>query len=408
MKKKNIYGLFMIMLFLLFPIHILALDLPETYSKSALIYDATSEKVMFERHASDEKNVASLTKIMTTILAIEKIEDLNAKVTYTEEIKNSFPWDSSTAGLKVGDSVTYMDLLYASMLPSGADATHTLAVNLSGSVDDFVREMNRKAKSLGMESTHYVNVTGYDAEGHYSTAKDVRTLLSYALKNELFQTIWEAKSYKLTNGLEVSSTISNYNKSMNLDVSEIKGSKTGFTDGAGLCIAATFEANGHDMIVITLGADYVYNDYYNLRDALKLINFMQDNYEDRSIVKQVKVLQSIPVELSKIDKYNIYTNKDVKLYLPSDYDKEKISISFVGKESLNYKDKKGSEIGKVQYKYNDVLMLEEPVILEEDMHLSLSKVIKKYILVIIAVIVLLFLFYKNVQKKKRRRVRRSY
>lgn len=405
LKKLKI--LWITLIAFLAPLSVHALTYPSTYSKNILIYDATADDVLYDERAEEETEIASLTKIMTTILAIEKIDNLEEKVTITEEMLKDIPWDASVAGLKVGETLSYQDLLYASMLPSGADATHTLAFSLSGSVDAFVREMNDKAKELGMEHTNYVNVTGYDIDNHYSSAEDVLTLLKYALKNDTFKKVYETKSYKMPNGKEFKSTIAKYNESMGLDISNIKGSKTGYTDNAGLCIAATFEANGHEMILITLGAEYVYNDYYNLRDAITLSNFIIEHYDYQRISYKAKKVITLDVELSKEEFVNIYSDKDMQLYLPNDFNKDDISIEFDGVEKLSYKNKKDDVIGKLIYKYQGKVLAEEEVKLEKELPFSLLKFLKKNIIYIILVIVLLYIITtkSKTKKVKRRRLK---
>ena len=188
-------------------------------------------------------------------------------------------WNASVAGLKAGDTVTYMDLLYAAILPSGADATRVLAYVVSGNVSDFVTKMNELATRIGATNTHYVNTTGLDQTGAYSTAYDQLLILSYALENPIFKTVYTTKSYTLSNGLEVEATVNKYNRLLNLDTSKIIGSKTGNTDDAGLCMSALFYHENHEMIVITLGALVVEDIPYNLIDTLTLIDTVNVNYE---------------------------------------------------------------------------------------------------------------------------------
>ena len=220
-KFFRIVIIFFIIIILLNPSFLYALEYPELNSQIVEIYDLTDEKVIYEVDSFKETSIASLTKIATTITAIETISNLDEEVTITWDILNTVPWDASKAGLQAGDYVTYRDLLYASMLPSGADATNSIAILSSGSIDNFVIKMNELAKNLELNNTHFVNVTGLDEDGHYSTADDVRKLLSYALKNELFRDIYTTREYTLSNGLEVESTIIKYNTLSLFDTSSI-------------------------------------------------------------------------------------------------------------------------------------------------------------------------------------------
>ncbi len=187
-------------------------------------------------------------------------------------------WNASVAGLKVGDIVTFNDLLYASILPSGADATQALAVSLCGSINAFVTKMNELASNIGMNSSHFVNVTGLDAPNHYSTVNDVLKLLKYALANTTFKKVYTTKEYYLSTGTLLETTIKKYNKTLNLDTSRIIGSKTGYTDNAGTCLSSLFNFQNHDMLIITIGAPYNRDTAYNLLDNLALIDYVDHNY----------------------------------------------------------------------------------------------------------------------------------
>ena len=248
-----------ILLFILLiitPLFVDALDYPKLDSKIVEIYDITDDKVLYEVDSEKQTSIASLTKIVTTITAIETIENLDDKVTITSDILSTVRWDASIAGLKNGDVVTYRDLLYASMLPSGADATNSLAILSSGSIDDFVDKMNQLVNKIGVTNTHFVNVTGLDTYGHYSTADDIRKILVYALTNPLFKEIYCTKEYKLTNGLVVNTTLKHYNSNNLVNTDDILGSKTGFTEEAGYCLSSLIKLDAHDLIIIVLNASY--------------------------------------------------------------------------------------------------------------------------------------------------------
>lgn len=268
----------LLLLVCFFPISVNALDMPEINSASAIVYDMDADTVILDKNSREVRSVASLTKIMTVLAAIENIDDFSASVTITNEMLAGIYWNASVAGLKVGDTVTYMDLLYAAILPSGADATQVLAYVVSGNVRDFVAKMNELATRIGATNTHYVNTTGLDQEGSYSTAYDQMLILSYALENPIFKTVYTTKNYTLTNSLEVEATVNKYNRVLNLDTSKIIGSKTGNTGDAGLCMSALFYHEDHEMLLITLGAEVIEDVPYNLIDTLTLIDTVNDGY----------------------------------------------------------------------------------------------------------------------------------
>lgn len=262
-----------------FPVSVYALDMPEIKSQAAIVYDIDTDIIILEKNSEEIRSIASLTKIMTVLTAILNIDDLSANITITNEMLQGIYWNASVAGLKVGDTVTYLDLLYAAILPSGADATQVLAYAVSGNVSDFVTKMNEVALKIGATNTHYVNTSGLDQSEAYSTAYDQALILSYALQNPIFKMVYTTKSYTLSNGLNVEATINKYNEILNLDTSKIIGSKTGNTTNAGLCMSALFDYENHEMLLITLGAKVIDEVPYNLIDALSLIDFVNENYE---------------------------------------------------------------------------------------------------------------------------------
>lgn len=380
MKKIVLF----ILCFFTFIINVFALDDPTLYSKNYCLYDLTDDKMIYEKNIQERTNIASLTKIMTTIAAIEKINNLDDYVTITSEMLSNIKYDASLAGLKIGDKLTYKDLLYASILPSGADATQALAYSLSGSINNFVNDMNALAKKIGMESSNFVNVTGLDIDNHYSTVSDLLKMLQYALKNETFKTIYTTKSYTLSNGLVVDATVKKYNNLMKLDVSRIIGSKTGYTNKAGLCISSIFESNNHEFIFISTNAEFIYGNYYNLKDNLNIINFMDKNYNNQTTVKSTDIIKTIPVNFSNIPKYDVHLSKDALTYLPNDYNKDDIKVNYNGKTSITFLDN-NKQIGKVTITYKDNPIYEEDILLKDVK-------INFYLLVIINLLIVLFIF----------------
>ena len=388
MKKIYVFLLFLF----IFPFYVQALEYPKTNSKIVEIYDLTDNKVLYEINSSKKSSIASLTKIVTTITAIENINNLEEKVMITDDILSTVRWDASIAGLKSGDIVTYRDLLYASMLPSGADATNSIAILSSDSVDNFVNKMNELVKGIGVDNTHFVNVTGLDDDNHYSTADDIMKILIYSLNNPLFKEIYTTKEYTLSNGLKVSSTLKMYTKYSNLNINKILGSKTGFTINAGYCLSSLSSINKHDILIIVLNATHENNLYYNIVDTVNLIDFIEKNYNQEILVNKDDLIKVIPVNLSKIDNYEILANNNIEKYLPSDYDKNNLRIEYNGLENLSYKNKFGDKIGTINYYYGDELIKSEDVILNTKLEISIIKILIKYYYILVLFLILLIIF----------------
>ena len=399
MKIKKL--LVIIISIIIFPSTVYALDFPKTNSKIVEIYDLTDNKVLYEINSNKLTSIASLTKIMTTITAIENIKNIDEEVIITKDMLKEVSNDASRAGLKVGDKLTYKDLLYASILPSGADATISIAINSCKKIENFVDKMNALAKKINLKNTHFVNVTGLDEKNHYSTASDVRILLTYALKNKLFKEIYTTKKYKLSNGLIVKSTLYKYNTSLDT-MNKILGSKTGFTNDAGYSLSSLSNINNHEIIIITLKAEHINNNYYNIIDTSNLINFLHKNYKDEILVKKNQLIKTIKVNLSNINTYDIKATKDIKKYLPSDFNKNDLKIEYDGIKELSYNNKKNSTIGTIKYYYKDELFFKEDVILNKKISLNIIKLLKRYIFFIVIFIILItFVIIKIIKNKKR-------
>lgn len=406
---KKIFLKTFLILFLFIPFLISALENPTLHSKYYGVYDLTDDKMLFSLNSDVKTEVASLTKIMTVLVAIENISDLDDTVTITNSILNTVSWDASVAGLEVGDVVTYRDLLYATMLPSGADAANALAISIAGSIDGYVELMNAKAESLNLDDTHYENVTGLDENNHYSSVNDVIKLLKYSLNNNTFREIYTTKSYTLTNGLKVSASINFYNKVMDLDTSLILGSKTGFTDDAGYCISIYFKSDDHDLVAVTLNATRVNDNYYNVKDAVDIVDFVNDNFGYQTVLNKNEAVTSIPVYYSNIDEYDVVTKDAVKVFLPDDYDEELVSFKYNGLNELSYKNSIDEKLGTVDVYYDDVLLTTVDVFLLSEINANYFKIIWAYKwYIILAIVVLYIIFCINKKSKKRKKVRRTF
>ena len=402
--KKSIVSFVITIMIILNPVLVHALEYPELDSKIVEVYDLKDKKIIYKNNINKEVSIASLTKIVTTITAIENISNLDEEVVINDEILSTVRWDASKAGLKVGDKVSYRDLLYGSMLPSGADATNAIAILSSGSIDNFVVKMNDLVSKLGLKNTHFVNVTGLDAENHYSSADDVRKLLEYALDNELFKQIYTTQQYTLKNGLTVYSTLRKYNN-MGINTSNILGSKTGYTGEAGYCLSSLSNINSHEFLIIVLKAKHKDEKYYSVVDTVTLIDFLLDNYKYQVLVKKDDVVKTIPIRLSKEDNYKVHASKDIKKYLPSDYDKNKFKIKYEGKDHLSFINKKGKKIGTVSYYYDNKLISKEDVVLNTKIHMSIKKILKEYFYVFILIILIIFYILIKPKKKRKKKTR---
>lgn len=395
----------LLLLILLIPINVYALEFPNIYSERAIVYDITDDKILEQKGDYKRTSIASLTKITTAIVAIENINSLDETFIVENYMLAGIPWDASVAGFKVGDQVSYRDLLYGTLLPSGADATNILAYKVSGSIEKYVDLMNEKAKSLGMANTHYDNTTGLESLNHYSTTYDVLTMLKYALKDKTFKKIYTSKKYETTNGLKFYSTSSSIGKKLELDTSRIIGSKTGYTNKAGTCISAYFESNGHEMLLVTLKAPSELKKGYHVQDALTLINYIDEAYGEQILFESTKELAKLKVNLSTTDELIITPNNNITKFLKNDYAKDSIKYEYEGLEEINYNYNKKEPLGRITYYYNGEIFHNEYIYLSEVLKPDYKEIFDKYkvqILVIVftcifGIIVIMFILKKSLK-----------
>ncbi|MGE7930478.1 D-alanyl-D-alanine carboxypeptidase family protein [Lysinibacillus xylanilyticus] len=243
-------------------------ELPSLHSKNALLLNEKGD-VLFEKNADDIIYPASLTKIMTAIVAIEMSNDLQKQTIVTPQTISKFTaQNASMAGFKAGDFVTIEDLLYGTLLASGADATGTLADMMAGSEEAFVTLMNNKAQELGLNDTHFVNASGLHDPAHVSSVRDISKLFRYAIKNPTFYQILTSKSYMthVPNELTITSSLL---AKIPGEEGAILGGKTGYTPEAGLCLASIIEKDGKQYIFITTNANgQAWTPPFHIDDAL--------------------------------------------------------------------------------------------------------------------------------------------
>ena len=232
-------------------------------SKSIYVYNLTDNCEVKNLNADAQLPPASLTKIMTVYTALQYIRNLDAKAPIdTASYAKLDEQNASTAGFVAGEQTTFRDLLYGTMLRSGAECAISLAVNTAGSEDAFVAEMNKNAQKMGLRNTHFANTTGLDDNSLMSTAHEIGQMLSCALKNETFRKIFCTASYdssktdKHPKGITIKSTVLSHLTPDEQQGFTILGGKSGTTDNAGLCWATLVEKNKKHYIVVTMGAPY--------------------------------------------------------------------------------------------------------------------------------------------------------
>lgn len=255
MRKIIIFVLCM----MCFGVNAYALDISAKY---ACVIEAESGEVIFEKNSHTKHSMASTTKIMTALMAIEA-DCMNDVVTAS---KNAVLQEGSSIYLQEGDKMLMSDLIYGLMLNSGNDAAVVIAEHISGSVKQFAEDMTNKAKECGAYDTSFKNPNGLDAEGHYTTAYDLAIISRKAMQNEKFAEIVATKKgqIKPINRDEIT-YLSNHNKLLSM-YEGTNGIKTGYTSATGRCLVSSVERNGMKFIAVTLNAPDDWNDHKLMLD----------------------------------------------------------------------------------------------------------------------------------------------
>lgn len=251
-------------------------DYMEIESETALLTDLDGNEI-YSKNQYERIYPASLTKIMTAIIAIENVYDIDETIMITGDVFEQVNAENgATAGFLAYEEVSYRDLLYGALLSSGAECCLTLANYVSGSEWCFVQLMNEKAQELGMNDTNFTNVCGFQNYEHYSTAADISLLLRYALENDTFYEIFTSQSYytetdEHPDGITLYSTMFSAMDSSYITGGRILGGKTGYTDEAGLCLASLAEVDGTLYTLVTTGAPGShYTEPLHIYDAVNI------------------------------------------------------------------------------------------------------------------------------------------
>lgn len=342
MKKIFIF----LLIIFINPIYINAIN---TSGECVIAMDQNSKRIFYAKNIHKQRPIASISKIMTAILAIESGK-LNDEITIGEEINSAY---GSGIYIKVGEQLKLVDLVYGLMLRSGNDAALAIANYVGGSIENFVDMMNVKAKELGMINTNFNNPSGLDDNGgNISTAYDMAILTSYAMQNEEYKEIVGTKKYKLETNMNVYSW-TNKNKLL-FNYKFTTGGKTGFTDVAKRTLVSTATKDDLNLVVVTLNDGNDFSDHQNLYEDIFA------NYQNYSIVKQGNI---DIIEEKYYQNYYFYIKNNFK-YPLSYTEKDNIILKFKLEKNNNYKT--NDKIGIVEIMLGEEKIGEEGIFLTND------------------------------------------
>lgn len=285
---------------------------------SAIVMNAFTGEVVFSKNPYVKRGMASTTKIMTSLIALES-EKINQTVTVT---KDDVAVEGTSIYLKEGDEITVEALVKGMLLESGNDAANITARALGGNIKGFAALMNKKARELGMLSTNFLNPSGLTEEGHYSTAYDMALLSSAAIRNKEFRAICSASSLRVTyNQPKTERTFYNHNRFLSMYEGAF-GIKTGYTKASGRCLVTAAERNGVVYVAVTLNAPDDWNDHIKMLDfAFKntSVSYPECDLSDVNVAVTgseksfLKIEPATPLKLHSVKRYEDY---ELVIYLP--------------------------------------------------------------------------------------------
>lgn len=341
-------------------------DVMSLQSKSAILMEADSGKILYEKNADEMLRPASVTKIMTLLLIFEALDDKSITLDDTVTVsEHAASMGGSQCFFEAGEEQTVNDMIKCIEVASGNDAAVAMAEHIAGSEEAFVNMMNERAKELGMNNTHFANACGLEAENHLTTARDIAIMSRELIANHPeirdYSTIWMDSIIHKTRRGESKFDLANTNKFLN-QYTGATGLKTGYTSQAKYCMSATAERNGIELIAVIMGADTkeirnseagklldygfakctIYNDTETLPADLKIpvLNGVKENVSVEPIINNQFVLVEQKAEMV-IKEIILYNNLEAPVY-------------------------KGDVVGVVQYSYDGNLIHEEYIYSAED------------------------------------------
>ena len=408
-----------------------ALDEPNMVASSVVLADLNSDAVLYSKNMDAQVAPASLTKIMTVLIAIEELESgrhtAGELVTAPNDCRVGMDEDSSTSNITPGEVMSYEDLIYCAMLQSANEACNILAVQISGSIEAFVARMNERASALGCTGTHFANTNGLTNDAHYTTAFDLSLIAREAVKHEQFMTVVNTKQHTvgptnyagarvLENSNALINTASIYGSDYFYEYAS--GIKTGYTRAAGSCLISTAQKDDLNFLGVVLGStcplnDPARKDYGNFVDSRTLYNWGFDSFSYQTVVTKNMNVQSVSINLAQdLNEIMLHPASDVTLLLPNDTDMAQIYLNTtIYADELVAPIEMGQELGTAQIMINGTNYGTVKLISTTSVDLSRSEYFKlrlqtifgkTWVIVLIVFVCLLFIGYLSLVAHYRR------
>ena len=356
------------------PVESEILNSMQVEAAAAILVDVDTGAVLYEYNAQEQRYPASITKVMTALLALEAVDrgeiSLDQVVTLTDDLYQDIGEGGSSADLRAGEQLSVLDLLYCVLLPSANEACNALAQVTAGSIDAFVERMNQRAQELGMEGTHFTNTHGYHDAGHYTTAYDIYLMCREAMEHETFRTITSSRSHDLPATefheartiYDTNALISSWQYGSRYLYEYATGIKTGSTPEAGYCLASAASKDGRDLICVVLGAENpVQADGTTSRlqfsESIRLLEWGFNSFSTKTLLDSTYFAGTIPVTLSReTDRVGAQASGTLEALLPDDLDPADFQITpEFSAESLAAPVERGQVVGTVTVSNGDTV-----------------------------------------------------
>ncbi|WP_213818423.1 D-alanyl-D-alanine carboxypeptidase family protein [Garciella nitratireducens] len=311
--------------------------------ESAIVIEQNTGRILYSKNIDRKRAMASTTKIMTAIVAIENghLDDI---ITISQ---NAAEIEGSSIYLEANEHLTLEELLYGLMLRSGNDAAYAIAEYIGGgNVEKFINMMNRKAEEIGANNTHFMNPHGLHDKQHYTTAHDLAKITAYAMKNETFKKIISTKNKTISwENHEWNRSLTNKNK-MLWNYQGGNGVKTGYTTDAGKCFVSSAFRNNIQLIAVVLKSNNIW------KDATALLDYGFDHYKPYKVISKEDYLKSISVIEGTKDRIRTYSKKDVIIPIRKE-EKDKIQVKIVLPEEIQAPVMREQIVGKLEVYVNN-------------------------------------------------------
>lgn len=360
MKRKLCF--LSIFLFLVLTLHIfnspvLARGLPQLSARSAVLIDVETGQVLYNKHMHLKSFPASLTKVLTTIIALEEgnpqeLVKVSRRAAYQE---------GSSIYLQEGEKIKLLDLLYGVMLASGNDAAVAVAEHIAGSIEDFAVMMNAKAREMGVLNSNFINPSGLPDPDHYSTAYDLAMIMRYALKNGIFREITATRNKTIPwADNDWGRGLRNHNKLL-WQYDDITGGKTGYTRAAGRCLVASAKREGREVVAVVLNAP---DDWLDVR---RLLDYGLEAFKKVRLVAEGEPIYSLAWENSDKGKLDLLAAKALEVLIP-EVGEVRLKKELYLKEDLKLPIREGQPLGLLCFRDEDKVLVETELLAAENLN----------------------------------------